>query len=57
MLRKALEMEHFCLYRGSVSSTWREGSYTEDFERLGMEGYGSISVIGLHMGNLTALAR
>jgi hypothetical protein len=33
MSRKALEMEHLCLFRGSSMGTWREGSYTEDSER------------------------
>jgi len=41
MSRKVLEMEHFCLYRGSVSSNWREGSFTEDSGRYVAEGSGT----------------
>jgi hypothetical protein len=33
-------MEHLSPYRGSVRGTWREDSYTEDFERHVMDGSG-----------------
>lgn len=41
LLRKAFEMEHLSLYRGSVRETWREGSYTEDSMRHLMESCGN----------------
>jgi hypothetical protein len=41
MSRKALEMGHPFLYRGSMRGGWREGSYSEDSERHGMEGSGN----------------
>jgi hypothetical protein len=41
MSRKALEMEHLFPYRYSVRGTWREGSNTEDYERLVMAGSGN----------------
>jgi hypothetical protein len=59
MSRKALEMEYLILYKGSVRGTWKEGSYTEDSEKLVMEGSGnkSISLTGFHKGNLRYLVR
>jgi hypothetical protein len=39
--RKAFEMVHLSLCRGSVRGTWREGSYTEDSMRHLMEGCGN----------------
>jgi len=33
MSRKALEIEHLCLYRGSVRVTCRKGPFNEDSER------------------------
>jgi hypothetical protein len=41
MPRKALEMEHFSLYRGSVRGTWMGGSCTEDSKRHVIEGSGN----------------
>ena len=41
MSRKALEIGHPSLYRGSVRGGWREGSYSEDSERHVMEGRGN----------------
>jgi hypothetical protein len=41
MLRKALEMEHLSLYRGSMRGTWREGTCTEDSKRYVIEGSGN----------------
>jgi len=45
MSRKALEMEHLYLYRGSVRGTWREGSYTEDSDRQITEGSGNTAFV------------
>ena len=41
--RKAFEMEHLSLCRGSVRGTWREGLYTEDSVRhlMGASGNGA----------------
>jgi hypothetical protein len=41
MSMKFLEMEHLTLFRGYMSSTWKEGSYTEDSERYVVEGSGT----------------
>jgi len=41
MSRKALEMEHLCLYRGSVKGTCRQGRCNEDSERRVTEGSGN----------------
>jgi hypothetical protein len=38
MSRKASEMEHLSLFRGSSTGTWREDSHTEDSKRHVMEG-------------------
>jgi hypothetical protein len=40
-LTSILKMKHLTLFRGSVSSTWREGSYFEDTERYVVEGSGT----------------
>jgi hypothetical protein len=41
MSRKALEMGHPSLYRGSMRGEWRVNSYSEDSERHVMEGSGN----------------
>jgi hypothetical protein len=37
--KKALEMEHLSLYRGSIRETWRGSSFTENSERHDKEGF------------------
>jgi hypothetical protein len=39
--RKALEVEHLCLYRGSVRVTWRKRPCAEDSERCVTVGFGN----------------
>jgi hypothetical protein len=58
MSMKVLEVECLSPYRGCVTRTWKEGSYTEDHvRRNGRRWKWSISFIGLHMVKLRHLAR
>jgi len=45
MSRKALGMENLSPYSGFMRGTWREGSYTDDSERLETEDPGAGSLL------------